>query len=67
MWKKQELRRLFPRESDRLFSASYRQLRNWIRQGAIDTPDLFAAQEWMEQLLSERVNNPRSSFYIYGY
>lgn len=66
MWTKAELRRLFKHESDRLFNACYRQLRQWIRYGAIDTPDLYAAQEWIEQLIAERVNNPRSSFYIYG-
>ena len=65
-WTKQELRAKFPDESDRLFDAAYRQLRTWIRRGAIDYPDLAAACDWIEQIMAERVNNPRSSFYLYG-
>jgi len=66
MWTRKDLQTLFPRESKRLFNACYAQLRQWMRQGAIDTPDLSEAQGWMDQIISERVNNPRSSFYIYG-
>jgi hypothetical protein len=66
MWTRKDLRGLFPNESERLFNACYRQLLQWIRYGAIDTPDLESARDWMDQLMSEKVNNPRSSFYIYG-
>ena len=65
-WTRKQLRAMFPHDSDRLFNACYHQLMTWIRQGAIDTPDLTDASDWIERLMSERVNNSRSPFYIYG-
>lgn len=65
-WTRRDLRRKFPHESSRLFQACYRQLLQWIRQGAIYMPDLDEACNWMDLLISERVNNPRSQFYMYG-
>ena len=65
-WTKRDLRAMFPNDSDQLFNACYRELNTWIRQGAIDTPDLQDAANWIEQLMAERVNDSRSPFYLYG-
>jgi hypothetical protein len=50
----------------RLFLACWRQYRTWLR-GAIDDPqsddDVLG---WLDSIAAERVNNPRSSFYITG-
>lgn len=53
--------------SNRLFEACYRQYLKWLREGAIDTPvDICQVVQWVDSIAAEKVNNPRSSFYIYG-
>jgi hypothetical protein len=61
-WTKKQLRALFKGTSDRLFEACYRQLRQWMRDETIDDPDLEGAESWINQIASEKVNNPKSSF-----
>lgn len=49
-----------------LFNACWEQYREWLRD-AIDGPTCDAdVMEWLEQSANEKVNNPRSRFYIYG-
>lgn len=59
-------RALLPRDGDRIVRAAWFQYTTWLG-GAIDDPtsddDVIA---WLEQIISEKVNNPRSSFYIHG-
>ncbi len=51
--------------SDDLFKACWHVLYRVIQHGTeLDTQD--DVDEWLDQLASERVNNPRSRFYIYG-
>ncbi len=48
-----------------LFNACWRELCRTIQHGTdLDTQD--DVDQWLEQLAAERVNNPRSRFYIYG-
>lgn len=52
--------------SSNLFEACWQLYRKYLR-GAIDNPSNQAdVDSWLEQIASEKVNNPRSSFYIYG-
>lgn len=52
--------------SDRLFAACWRQYREYLN-GGIDDPSCDAdVIDWLDALASEKVNNPRSTFYIYG-
>ena len=52
--------------SARLFRACWNQYRSWLR-GAIDNPESDAdVLDWLDQIASEKVNNPNSAFYIYG-
>ena len=52
--------------SERLFEACWRQYRAWIK-GAIDDPkNINDVLDWLNQIASEKVNDPKSSFYIYG-
>jgi hypothetical protein len=52
--------------SERLFSACWNQYLAWLR-GAIDDPETQAdVDQWLDQIASEKVNNPKSVFYIYG-
>jgi hypothetical protein len=64
--KYQHYRRQLPRDSDRIVRAAWRQYCAWLR-GAIDDP---ACDEdvigWLESIISERVNNPRSVFWLRG-
>ena len=51
---------------DRLFACAWRTYVRW-RAGSIDSPDSDdEVVGWLNQIASERVNNSRSSFYIYG-
>lgn len=52
--------------SQALFNACWNQYLAWLR-GAIDSPDDQGdVDNWLDQIASEKVNNPRSKFYIYG-
>jgi hypothetical protein len=52
--------------SERLFDACWRQYRLYIR-GSIDDPKSIAdVMNWLEAIASEKVNDSKSSFYIYG-
>jgi hypothetical protein len=52
--------------STRLFNACWHQYRSYVK-GAIDDPTCLAdVTDWLDTLASEKVNNSRSSFYIYG-
>jgi len=49
-----------------LFNASWREYRNYLN-GSIDNPDCqLDVNEWIEQIASVKVNDPKSKFYIYG-
>ena len=49
-----------------LFTACWRQYRTWLN-GAIDGPTCDSdVLEWLDQIASEKVNNPKSRFFIYG-
>jgi hypothetical protein len=59
-------RALFKNESDRLFNAAWNQYVKYLR-GSIDDPiDDDEVISWLDQIISEKVNNPKSIFYIYG-
>ena len=49
-----------------LFNACWKQYREYLK-GSIDNPtcqeDIDA---WLDTIASEKVNNPKSKFYIYG-
>ena len=63
--KKQEYRKNFE-GSDRLFNACWGQYIFWL-QGAIDNPSCdYDVENWLDQIASEKVNDSRSSFYLYG-
>jgi hypothetical protein len=52
--------------SDSLKRACWNQFVSWLR-GAIDNPETDAEViEWLNAIASEKVNNPKSKFYIYG-
>jgi hypothetical protein len=52
--------------SEELFDACWRQYRTYVN-GAIDDPeDLGDVLEWLDSIAAEKVNNPRSRFYMYG-
>jgi hypothetical protein len=49
-----------------LFESCWRQYCLFLR-GAIDEPlDQSDINNWLEQIACDKVNNPRSKFYIYG-
>jgi hypothetical protein len=52
--------------SERLFEACWRDLQRGIRQGAIDASTVDLAMVWLDDFASERVNDERSPFYLYG-
>lgn len=50
----------------RLFSACWRQYCAYLRS-AIDNPHSDSdVLDWLDSIASEKVNNPKSKFYIYG-
>ena len=52
--------------SSRLFNACWRQYIGYLRV-AIDDPTCdMDVDDWLENIASEKVNNSRSVFYIYG-
>lgn len=52
--------------SQELFNACWRQYMTWLN-GAIDDPKALSdVINWLDQIASEKVNNPKSRFYIYG-
>jgi len=62
---KGEIRKKFD-GSHRLFESCWRQYMTWIK-GAIDPPECEQdVSDWLDQIAAEKVNNPRSQFYIYG-
>ena len=53
--------------SDAFFNTCWWELKAWIREGSIDEPlDEIDVDDWLAQIAAEKVNNPRSRFYIYG-
>ncbi len=59
---KEQFRREFD-GSEALFNACWRQLRRDVYTGSMPEDEIAA---WLEAFAAERVNNPRSKFYIYG-
>jgi len=52
--------------SNSLFSACWRQYLGYLH-GATDNPESQDdIDSWLDSIASEKVNNPRSTFYIYG-
>jgi len=52
--------------SGALFDACWNQYKQWLN-GAIDSPENISdVMNWLDNIASEKVNNPRSRFYIYG-
>ena len=52
--------------SERLFNACWTTYLGYLN-GAIDMPECgLDIDDWLENIASERVNNPNSTFYIYG-
>lgn len=52
--------------SDRLFAACWRQYLTYLAE-SIDNPTCQSDIDgWLESIASEKVNNPRSVFYLYG-
>ena len=67
-FKKENIRKkYFFNTSKRLFNSAWKQYIVYLR-GSIDNPiDDNDIVNWIEQIISEKVNNPKSSFYIYGF
>lgn len=64
--KKSEARKKF-RGSNSLFNACWNQLNSWIRCGAVDMHESHdSTMEFLDAIAAEKVNNPKSKFYIYG-
>lgn len=59
-------RKMFPESSDILFTSAWKQYLGYLN-GAIDNPksdeDVY---DWIDSIISEKVNNNCSSFYIHG-
>jgi len=52
--------------SNSLFNACWRVYLGYLK-GAIDNPsDQSDVDSWLRAIAAEKVNNPKSSFYIYG-
>ena len=52
--------------SEKLFDYAWKKYRYYL-QGSIDNPKTEAdIVDWLEAIISETVNNPRSKFHIYG-
>ena len=49
--------------SEALFNACWRQLKKEVYTSSMPADEVAA---WLEAFAAERVNNPRSKFYIYG-
>lgn len=52
--------------SDRLFDACWRQYTQWLKSAIDDPTCQDDIDNWLHSIASEKVNNPRSKFYIYG-
>ena len=52
--------------SQALFEACWNHYKRWLN-GAIDDPDTIDdILGWLDSIAAEKVNNPKSKFYIYG-
>ena len=52
--------------SENLFDACWREYRGYVRS-AIDNPESISdVMDWLDRIAAEKVNNPKSSFYMYG-
>lgn len=49
-----------------LFTACWYQYMTYLNGGTDDPSNLDDVMGWLESIASEKVNNPRSKFYIYG-
>ena len=52
--------------SNELFDACWRQYRQYVNGGTDDPDDIDDVMEWLDGIASEKVNNPKSRFWIYG-
>jgi len=59
---KEQFRREFD-GSEELFNTCWRQLKREVYTSSMHADEVSA---WLEAFAAERVNNPRSKFYIYG-
>lgn len=64
---KKYYRKFFMDCSDRLFTSAWKQYLSYQKMGAIDNPksdeDIC---DWIDSIISEKVNNNCSQFFIYG-
>ena len=52
--------------STALFNACWKQYRAWLK-GSINNPKCdYDVIDWLDKIAAEKVNNPRSVFYMYG-
>ena len=58
---KREFRKTHRQDRDKLFNAAWRDIVNFAKNRNIDDIDAL-----YEEIVSSKVNNPRSQFYIYG-
>jgi len=52
--------------SDRLFNTCWNQYRNWLNSAIDDPQEDSDVLDWLDSIASEKVNNSKSTFYIYG-
>jgi hypothetical protein len=52
--------------SERLFNACWKQYREYLAGSIEDPQSIEDVTGWLETIASEKVNNPDSTFYIYG-
>lgn len=52
--------------SERLFNACWRQYRAYVNGATADPQNIDDVTGWINSIASEKVNDSRSTFYIYG-
>ena len=56
----------FKKESNNLFDSAWRQYIIWLH-GSINNPETDDdIRNWIDKIISEKVNNPKSKYYIIG-
>lgn len=63
---KNKIRQRFTDTSDNLFNNAWKEYIRYLN-GSIDNPnDEEDIYNWIDNIISEKVNNPKSKYYIYG-
>ena len=64
---RQYYREFFTEDSTALFNACWTVYKRYLNSSAIDNPACDDdVESWIDSIISEKVNNPNSQYYIYG-